>query len=289
MNKRIIIEFEKKVLFSETALSQTISGFIADFLSKKNRFDSTDYELYSLLHGHIPNEKTFAEIFTTDNEKFFLQKKSKLEPEFKTQSTEILPEIEFHISEIVSKGRVNSTEQIDIELFNKFQISSVFKDTSVENCYIKTDILNNLKHFCRKSISSGEKIEYGGFLLGKILEKPENQFDIFIKQFIEPSCYDYHDEYRIEFGHTAMIELDAALQKHSDCILVGWFHTHPGHTAFLSSFDLNIHNGSFTEPYQVAIVTDTFTPDFETGIFSRKKNKTLNNQHDLQTFFKWNP
>jgi len=287
VNKRIIIEFEKKVLITEIETSLRISQFISEFFFRKNRTDDGNYELYSFLHGHIASDKTFAELYVSDNEKFFLQKRFiAKQPVISNQILE-LPDIEFHFSEQTLKGRLASDTVIAQNDYELFSLGDIFKNTTVQNCSIKKQTLQALKLFCRKSIASGERIEYGGFLLGKIMQTNENQYNILIEQFVEPTVYDYQDEYRIDFGHKAMIELDAALQTYADCILVGWFHTHPGHTAFLSSYDLNIHNGSFTEFYQVAIVTDTFTPDFETGIFSRKSDGKINNQHDLKHFFKW--
>ncbi|MGC8581588.1 MAG: Mov34/MPN/PAD-1 family protein [Thermoplasmata archaeon] len=46
-------------------------------------------------------------------------------------------------------------------------------------------------------------------------------------------------------------------------ILVGWYHSHPGHTCFLSETDINTHKTMFPEPYQSAIVIDPLSKQFE--------------------------
>jgi proteasome lid subunit RPN8/RPN11 len=41
-----------------------------------------------------------------------------------------------------------------------------------------------------------------------------------------------------------------------DYIIVGWYHSHPGHTCFMSRTDLETQRASFREPYHVALVID---------------------------------
>ncbi len=41
-----------------------------------------------------------------------------------------------------------------------------------------------------------------------------------------------------------------------DYILVGWYHSHPGHTCFLSRIDLETQRNVFNQPYHTAFVID---------------------------------
>jgi proteasome lid subunit RPN8/RPN11 len=50
-----------------------------------------------------------------------------------------------------------------------------------------------------------------------------------------------------------MQELD---QLDYDWILLGWYHSHPGHTCFLSATDIDTHSTMFKHDHQVAIVID---------------------------------
>jgi len=44
--------------------------------------------------------------------------------------------------------------------------------------------------------------------------------------------------------------------QHPDKVIVGWYHTHPGWTIFLSEWDLFIHRSFFKDPWQFALVID---------------------------------
>ena len=41
-----------------------------------------------------------------------------------------------------------------------------------------------------------------------------------------------------------------------DYVLVGWYHSHPGHTCFLSRTDLETQRATFNQPYHSALVID---------------------------------
>ncbi|MEM2900842.1 MAG: hypothetical protein QXT63_08635, partial [Thermoplasmata archaeon] len=48
-----------------------------------------------------------------------------------------------------------------------------------------------------------------------------------------------------------------------DYILVGWYHSHPGHTSFLSVTDLETQRKQFNKPYQVALVIDPINKEMK--------------------------
>jgi proteasome lid subunit RPN8/RPN11 len=47
-------------------------------------------------------------------------------------------------------------------------------------------------------------------------------------------------------------------------IIVGWYHSHPGHTCFMSKVDLETQRTIFNEPYHVALVIDPLNRDIRT-------------------------
>jgi proteasome lid subunit RPN8/RPN11 len=49
-----------------------------------------------------------------------------------------------------------------------------------------------------------------------------------------------------------------------DYILVGWYHSHPGHTCFLSGTDKETQRSMFNQPYHVALVIDPINRDVKT-------------------------
>jgi proteasome lid subunit RPN8/RPN11 len=46
-----------------------------------------------------------------------------------------------------------------------------------------------------------------------------------------------------------------------DYILVGWYHSHPGHTCFLSRTDLETQRSMFDQPFHTALVVDPVNED----------------------------
>jgi proteasome lid subunit RPN8/RPN11 len=48
-----------------------------------------------------------------------------------------------------------------------------------------------------------------------------------------------------------------------DYILVGWYHSHPGHTCFLSRTDLDTQRAMFSESYHSALVVDPINRDIK--------------------------
>lgn len=49
-----------------------------------------------------------------------------------------------------------------------------------------------------------------------------------------------------------------------DYILVGWYHSHPGHTCFLSRTDLDTQRSMFNESFHTALVIDPINKDIKT-------------------------
>lgn len=71
-----------------------------------------------------------------------------------------------------------------------------------------------------------------------------------------------------------------------ELVVVGWFHTHPGHGLFLSPPDLNIQK-HFREPYQFAMEIDSLTENLDTGFFTRRSNGDMNNTEHLRPGARW--
>jgi len=84
-----------------------------------------------------------------------------------------------------------------------------------------------------------------------------------------------------------MLALDDALVAHSEDVLLGWFHTHPGHTPFFSETDLATHQAFFKADYHVAIVTDPCKTTFPTVILARKQNGKMTSEWNDQDWIQW--
>lgn len=183
-------------------------------------------------------------------------------------------------------------------------VNSHWKDTTISDAFIHERFAMRLNDFVfddkrQLSLFRDQEIpEIGGFILGKV-DKNEHQgkirYQVILERFvdIEPET---NNQYQIEFGPAAWSELVRSMDdvyKDQEYLLLGWFHTHPGHGLFLSQPDLNIHLTYFKEKYHIALELDSVmnerNPNFEFGIFTWKNNQTMNNAKDhLGSWFNWN-
>jgi proteasome lid subunit RPN8/RPN11 len=65
-------------------------------------------------------------------------------------------------------------------------------------------------------------------------------------------------------------------EKFPDKDLVGWYHSHPKMSVFLSNYDLFIHNHFFPHPWQVALVIEPHAN--VGGFFIRDRNGNLDDR-----------
>lgn len=62
---------------------------------------------------------------------------------------------------------------------------------------------------------------------------------------------------KVRFDREALPKLFGDLDGSGfDYIIVGWYHSHPGHTCFLSRTDLETQRAMFDQPYHTALVID---------------------------------
>lgn len=181
---------------------------------------------------------------------------------------------------IGTRGELLSVEEVEIDNFIEFKMSDFWKESLVENCHIKKDVIIEMKSFVNDSLSEKEIKENGGFLLGRFIKNENKTYTVFVEKFIKPTI-EHRDLYQINFGVKALLELDNELETNKEFGLIGWFHTHPGHTPYLSPQDLTIQVGSFKEPWQTAMVSDPLTDEFDSMIFSWQKDYCINNYNPL--------
>lgn len=159
----------------------------------------------------------------------------------------------------------------------------IFLDQYLNRSLVKrvgfcADAMRDIDAWVRQSLTTTPVHETGGFLLGRYADTNNAQWDIDILQFCPARSVAFSAPNRLAFGAAAIQELDVAMEAAPELSLLGWFHTHPGLTPYLSKMDLSIHNGFFTAPWQIAVVLDPLTPGFDTGIFSRQPDGRMNNK-----------
>lgn len=101
-----------------------------------------------------------------------------------------------------------------------------------------------------------EQREVGGILLGDVRQDGDGQLFVIITHALKA---EFANETRghLTFTQKTWLQIHQAHQaQYPDKTIVGWYHTHPGWTIFLSDWDLFIQRNFFKQPWQIALVLD---------------------------------
>lgn len=132
--------------------------------------------------------------------------------------------------------------------------------------YIGENVLNKIKSY----LEADKTKELGGVLLGELYaDESRNEFividEIVIARYTEANVT------RLTFTHKSWEDINDTIDKnYPDKRVLGWFHSHPGHTVFLSPHDKFIHENFFSKEFMVAYVYDPVNN--EDGFFMWKNN-----------------
>jgi proteasome lid subunit RPN8/RPN11 len=98
--------------------------------------------------------------------------------------------------------------------------------------------------------------ECGGVLLGKIFKTESNKLFVIVDNFIIAKSTKSSIS-RLTFTHDTWNGINNELEVyHKDNIILGWFHSHPGHGVFLSGYDIFIQENFFNDEFMIAYVYD---------------------------------
>ena len=123
--------------------------------------------------------------------------------------------------------------------------------------FIREYILNDIDSY----LSTDKTKELGGVLLGNVYKDSEGKIFIVIDDIVIAN-FTVANISRLTFTHETWNQINQDIEKnHKDKIIVGWFHSHPGHTVFLSSYDKFIHENYFNLKFMVAYVYDPVLQD----------------------------
>jgi proteasome lid subunit RPN8/RPN11/regulator of replication initiation timing len=135
--------------------------------------------------------------------------------------------------------------------------------------FISESVINDIKEF----LSSDKEKELGGVILGEVFADENNCKFIIISEFVI-ALYTESNITKLTFTHSSWEYMNNKIEKeYPDKKIIGWFHSHPGHTVFLSANDKFIHNNFFTESHNVAYVYDPINND--DGFFFQRNNELV--------------
>lgn len=130
--------------------------------------------------------------------------------------------------------------------------------TSIE-CYISRRALNKIMDHCADYAQ--HHLEAMGFLVGDLC-RWKNRDYIVVKDVVtsELDTTAVSVKFRRDAFERLFQELDSITY---DYILVGWYHSHPGHSCFLSSTDISTQRRMFNKPFHTAVVVDPLSHELK--------------------------
>ena len=120
--------------------------------------------------------------------------------------------------------------------------------------------------------------EVGGWLIGTWREDQITGEEYIVIENCLPALHVRRGSAYLTFTQNSQVAMFEILEeKYPDKDLVGWYHTHPKMSVFLSNFDLFLHNSFFPHPWQVALVIEPHSN--AAGFFIRDRDGNLDGRH----------
>lgn len=105
------------------------------------------------------------------------------------------------------------------------------------------------------------RLEVMGFMLGEVLSWRKSTYSV-VRDVATTELRSSAS--KVRFDPNAFPKLFVGLDGSGfDYVLVGWYHSHPGHTCFLSRTDLETQRSMFREAYHSALVIDPINEDIK--------------------------
>ena len=123
--------------------------------------------------------------------------------------------------------------------------------------YVDLDVQRDMEAHAH----ANTRVELGGVMLGKQCIDAEGKPFVVVTDSLRARHYEA-TRGSFKFTHETWSQITGERnQFHPDLEMVGWYHTHPGWTVFLSPMDLFICNNFFNRELDVALVIDPCNDD----------------------------
>ncbi|MGE0707813.1 MAG: Mov34/MPN/PAD-1 family protein [Planctomycetota bacterium] len=137
---------------------------------------------------------------------------------------------------------------------------------------VQTDMVRHAK--------SGGACEVGGFLLGCLCVHSGGRYlDI---EVAVPALNARGAGISLTFDNEVLREFHHVhAQRYPDKLVLGWYHSHPHHSVFLSEHDTFIHRSFFNAEHHVAVVVDPYQPEYydRVGVFLWEQGQISQGYH----------
>jgi proteasome lid subunit RPN8/RPN11 len=149
-----------------------------------------------------------------------------------------------------------SRDTSKIKYFNNLPANAELIGSLPDNGHIKIYIEKTALEGLEQHLSSDKNNELGGVLTGYNCKLHSGESFIVIRNYIKAG-FTNSSVSRLTFTHKTWEQINNELEnKYPDEIILGWYHSHPGHSVFLSDYDVFIQKNFFNLEFMVAYVFD---------------------------------
>lgn len=192
--------------------------------------------------------------------------------------------------------RKQSLEDVmDNDSYLAINCNEFCNDSAVRRIYIKNTCIKDIYNMYAEDLRNpNNPKEDGCMVLGRwVYDKDNNEYYVSLEHVVLPGDDAVFAEYELNFGGKIKLKVteklrklrrDTGLQYDLTC----WVHSHPGLGVFFSNSDSNVQMQLKhpTHPnFLTAIVVDILTPQQELGIFTFKKDSSINSKNDLTRMY----
>ena len=192
--------------------------------------------------------------------------------------------------------RKQSLEDVlDNDAYLKIDCNEFCDDSAVRRMYIKNTCIKEIYNMYAEDLRNpNNPNEDGCMVLGRWFHDAEsNEYNISLEHIVLPGDDAVFSEYALNFGGKIKLKVTEKLRKlrretNLQYDLTCWVHSHPGLGVFFSNFDSNVQMQLKhpTHPnFLTAIVVDILTPQQEMGIFTFKRDSSINSKADLKKMY----
>lgn len=179
--------------------------------------------------------------------------------------------------------------------YYKIDCSEFCDNSAVRRIYIKNTCIKEIYNMYAEDLRNPDNPkEDGCMVLGRWVYDTGNQeYYVSLEQIVLPGDDAVFAEYELNFGGKIKLKVTEKLRKlrkdtNLQYDLTCWVHSHPGLGVFFSNSDCNVQ-AQLKHPthpnFLTAIVVDILTPQQELGIFTFKRDSTINSKADLKRMY----
>jgi len=192
---------------------------------------------------------------------------------------------------------------MDNPAYLKIDCADFCNDSAVRKIYLKNTCVKDIYNMYAEDLRNPDNPkEDGCMVLGRwVLDRDTGEYYVSLEHTVRPGDDAVFSEYELNFGGKIKLHVAERLRKlrretGMQYDMTCWVHSHPGLGVFFSNSDNNVQMQLKhpTHPlFLTAIVVDILTPEQELGIFTFKKDGTVNAKADLnklyslESLYKW--